>query len=85
MRNARSITSENSGSTITTLASAWLRMKAIASASSRVLMALSTAPHIGMPKCASNISGMLVAMIDTVSPLPIPRLARALASRRVRA
>ena len=60
-------------------------MKAIASASSRMLSALSTAPIIGTPKCASNIAGMLGSITATVSPLPMPRAASAEASRRQRA
>ena len=60
-------------------------MKAIASASSRVLSVLSTAPHIGTPKCASYIAGMFGAITATVSPLPMPRRASAEASRRQRA
>ncbi len=54
-------------------------------ASSRVLSAFSTAPVMGMPKCASNSAGVLGAMIETVSPGPMPRRARAEASRRQRA
>ena len=36
--------------------------------SSRVLMALSTAPISGTPKCASNIAGTFGSMAETVSP-----------------
>ena len=50
------------------LTSAWFRIKAMPSASRRVLMAFSTAPAIGTAKCASNISGMLAATMATVSP-----------------
>src|SRR5882724_2623864 len=39
-------------------------------ASSRVLSGLSTAPSMGTAKCASIISGMLDAMIATVSRAP---------------
>ena len=74
-----------SRSTISTLVSLWSRMKAIIAASSRVLSEFSTAPVIGTPKCASYISGMLGAMIVTVSPTPMPTLSSAEASRRQRA
>ena len=60
-------------------------MKAIDSASSRVLSVLSTAPVIGTPKCASNISGVLAAITATVSPTPMPARASADARRRQRA
>ncbi len=73
-----------SASTITTLASPCSRMKAIVAASSRVLMAFSTAPAIGTPKCASNRAGMLGAITATVSPRRMPRLASAEASCRQR-
>ena len=55
------------------------------SASSLVLMVFSTHPAIGTPKCASNISGVLAAMTDTVSPMPSPAPVSAEASRRMRA
>ena len=57
-------------------------MKAIASASSRVLSVLSTAPAIGTPKCASIISGVFASIAATVSPVRTPRRASADASRR---
>ena len=57
----------------------------MASASSRVLSVLSTAPVIGTPKCASNIGGTLGSIAATVSPTPIPRLASAEPRRRARA
>jgi hypothetical protein len=60
-------------------------MKAMASASSRVFRAFSTAPHIGTPKCASYMAGMFGSMTATVSPVPIPRRASADARRRLRA
>ena len=46
-------------------------------ASSRVLMACSTAPVIGTPKCASSIGGVLGSMTLTVSPGPMPHCVRA--------
>ena len=55
------------------------------SASSRMLRALSTAPVIGTPKCASKRAGMLAAMTATVSPRPMPRRPSADARRRQRA
>ena len=73
-----------SRSTISTFTSLWSRMKAIIAASRRVLRQFSTAPVIGTPKCASYISGMLGAMIATVSPTPMPILSSAEASRRQR-
>ena len=54
-------------------------------ASSRVLMALSTAPSAGTPWCASSIAGTLGKTTATVSPSPMPRAASAEASRRDRA
>ena len=60
-------------------------MKATASGSRRVLSALSTAPHIGTPKCASYIGGVFGSMTATVSPRPMPRFASAEARRRERA
>jgi hypothetical protein len=60
-------------------------MKAMASASRRVLSVLSTAPVIGTPKCASNIDGTLGSITATVSPLPMPWATSALARRRQRA
>ena len=47
-------------------------MKAMASASSRVLRVLSTAPVIGTPKWASNIDGTLGSITATVSPCATP-------------
>jgi len=41
-------------------------------ASSRVLMALSTAPAMGTPKCASTMGGVLGSKAATVSFLPMP-------------
>ena len=76
------IVAENSRSMSTTLASQWSSMKATVAASSRVLMACSTAPVIGTPKCASYISGMLGAMIATVSPVPMPWRSSAEADRK---
>ena len=60
-------------------------MKAIASASRRVLSVFNTAPHIGTPKWASTIAGILGSIAATVSPTPMPRFVRAPASRRQRA
>jgi hypothetical protein len=60
-------------------------MKAIASASSRVLSVLSTPPIIGTPKFVSIISGVLASITAIVSPLPKPRLTSADASLRDRA
>ncbi len=54
-------------------------------ASSRMLSALSTAPAIGTAKCTSFIAGMFGSMAATVSPAPMPRLARYDAKRRQRA
>ena len=59
-------------------------MKRIASASSRVFSVFSTAPHIGTPKCASYICGVLESIAATVSPTPMPRFASAEARRRAR-
>ena len=67
-----------------TLVSACSRMKAIALASSLTFSALSTAPVIGTPKCASNVSGVLAPMNDTVSPLPMPIFCKADASKQQR-
>ena len=75
---------ENSRSVISTLVSLWSRMKAIIAASRRMLRALSTAPSIGTPKCASKISGTLGAITATVSPMPTPCSDSAEASRRAR-
>ena len=75
----------NSGSTMTALASPWSSMKATASGSSRVFRALSTAPAIGTPKCASTIGGVLGSITATVSFLPMPLWRRLLASWRQRA
>ncbi len=74
--SAARITGANSVSVSTTLASPWRRMNAISSASSRVLSALSTAPTMGTPKCASTRAGMLGAMTATVSPRPTPQAAQ---------
>ena len=60
-------------------------MNAIVSASRRVLSVLSTPPVIGTPKCSSTISGVLAAITATVSPVPMPARASALARRRLRA
>jgi hypothetical protein len=60
-------------------------MNASASASSRVLSVLSTAPHIGTPKWTSTISGVFASITATVSFFPTPRRASAEASRRQRA
>ncbi len=60
-------------------------MKATIAASRRVFSEFRTPPVIGTPKCASYISGMLGAMIATVSPTPIPTLTSAEARRRQRA
>ncbi len=81
---ADAATAENSRSTMKTLASPWPSMKAIDSASSRVFSALSTQPAIGMPKCASTISGVLGSITATVSPRPRPRRTSACASFRQR-
>ena len=67
--SAPAIVGENSRSVSSTLASPWRSMKAIASGSRRVLSVLSTAPHIGTPKCASYISGVFDSMTATVSPV----------------
>ncbi len=76
---------ENSRSVMSTRASAWSSMKAIACVSSRVLSVFSTAPAIGTPKCASNISGVFASITETVSPGPMPRRTSAEARRRQRA
>ena len=52
-------------------------MNATAAASSLILIEHSTAPSIGTALCASSISGMLGAMIATVSPVPTPARASA--------
>jgi len=70
---------------MTARASPWSSMKAMASGSSRVLSALSTAPAMGTPKCASTMGGVLGSITATVSFLPMPRWRRALARRRQRA
>jgi hypothetical protein len=59
-------------------------MKAMVSASRRMLRALSTAPVMGTPKWASTWAGMLAAMTATVSPSLMPRRLSADASRRQR-
>ena len=74
---AREAVSENSRSTKIILASACCRIKEIASASKRVLIALSTAPHIGTPKWASNTGTIFGAIKATVSPSVIPALFKA--------
>ena len=83
--SALAITGANSGSTITALASPWSSMKAMVSGSSRVFSALSTAPAMGTPKCASTIGGVLGSITATVSFLPMPARRRLLARRRQRA
>jgi hypothetical protein len=83
--SARSIVSANSVSVIRTFAPPCSSMKAIASASRRVLSVLSTPPVIGTAKCASIISGVLAAIKATVSPAPMPALTSAEAKRRQRA
>jgi hypothetical protein len=75
---------EYSRSVISTLASPWLSMKPMDSASSRVFRVFSTAPVIGTPKWHSNISGVLLSIAATVSPAPTPRLVSAEARRRAR-
>ena len=83
--NAASMTVENSRSVIRTFASPCRNWKAMASASRRVFIVFSTAPHIGTPNAASYIGGVLGAMTATVSFLPMPRSDSAEASRRHRA
>ena len=78
------ITGAHSVSTSSTLASPCSRMKASEAGSRRVFKAFSTAPAMGMPKCASSIGGVLGHRTATVSPRPTPRPRRALASRRQR-
>ena len=70
----------NSLSTRNTRASPCSSIKRTVAASRRVFMAFITAPVIGMPKWASNISGMLAANTATVSPLEIPEFESAEAS-----
>jgi hypothetical protein len=70
----------NSVSVSSSLASPWLRQKAMASASRRTLRVLMTAPAMGTAKVASYISGVLAPMMATVSRWPMPRLERAEAS-----
>jgi hypothetical protein len=82
---AFSVTAENSLSVKISFASPCSSMKAMACASSRVFKVLSTAPHIGTPKCASYIAGTLGSIAATVSPGRMPRLASADARRRQRA
>ena len=60
-------------------------MKAMVGASSRVFSALSTAPVMGMPKCASTIVGVFGSITATVSPLPTPLRGSADGERRQRA
>ena len=81
LSSAFAITPEYSRSVMSTLQSLCWRMKAIVSASSRMLRALSTAPAMGTPKCASSSSGILGAITQTVSPTPMPRSFKAAASR----
>ena len=76
---------ENSRSVKSTFASPWSSMKAMASASSRVLSVFTTAPIMAGPKCSSTMAGMLGSIAATVSPRSTPRLASAEASRRQRA
>lgn len=76
--------SEYSASAKTIFASPWSSMKAMESASRRVLSALSTAPMAGTPKCSSIIGGVFGSIAATVSPLRIPKAASALARRRQR-
>ena len=83
--SAPAIVPENSRSVMSAFASPWFSMNAIASASSRVLSVLSTAPAIGTPKWHSYISGVLGSIAATVSPTPMPRFASAEASRTQRA
>ena len=83
--SASLITPENSRSVISTLASPWFSMKAMAAASRRTLRAFSTAPAAGTPKWASRQGGVLGAITATVSPRPMPRFCKAEARRRLRA
>ena len=69
---------------MSTFASPWSSMKAIASASRRVLSVLSTPPLIGTPKLASIISGVFASITATVSPTPMPCFASADPSLRER-
>ena len=62
----------------------WPKMYDNVSASKRILRALSTAPVIKTPKCASNNAGIFGAITDTVSPIPTPFLLSAEASLRQR-
>ena len=71
------MTLEYSVSTINTFVSACSRINAIVGASKRVFNAFITAPVIGMPKVASKDGGTLGAIIETVSPAPIPLFFRA--------
>ena len=75
----------SSKDTITARACPWSSMKATVCASRRVFNAFNTAPLIGMPKCASTMGGVLGSITATVSPLPMPLRASALASWRQRA
>ena len=86
LRKARALrtTPAYSGSSTSTRLSLWSSMKAMVAASSRVFRALSTAPAIGMPKCASTIAGVFGSITATVSFLTMPRPCSALASRRER-
>jgi hypothetical protein len=82
---ALATTPENSRSVKRTFASPWSSMKAIASASRRVLSVLSTAPIIAGPKWSSTSAGTLGSIAATVSPRRMPRFSSAEASRRQRA
>jgi len=67
-----------------TFASPWSSMKAMASASRRVLSVFTTAPNIAGPKCSSIIAGTLGSIAATVSPRFTPRFCSAEASRQQR-
>ena len=71
-QRAPRIVGANSVSVTSTFASPWPSMKAMASASSRVLSAFSTAPDIGTPKCISTISGCSAASRRRCRPPPTP-------------
>jgi hypothetical protein len=82
--SAAEMIGENSRSVISTLVSACSSMKAMASASSRVLSAFSTAPDIGTPKCASYSSGVFASITETVSPRLTPSAESPAAKRSAR-
>ncbi len=82
LRFRRSTIGANSGSAMSSFASPCSSMKSIDSASSRVFRVFSTAPHIGTPKCASTMAGMLGSITATVSPTPMPRFLSAEANLR---